>query len=156
MNDPIVVRIEGAPVAKARARAGKFGHFTPKKTVNYEAWVKQCATEAMRGRERLEGAVYCEISIRLDIPDSWYAWKKQAALEGYIKPTSKPDLDNFQKSLFDGCNGIVFKDDSQVHSIQVEKMYSDRPSVVVRVWPVREIKSAAEWRAHLAQRAEAA
>ena len=38
-------------------------------------------------------------------------------------PTSKPDADNYGKLLLDALNGVVWKDDSQVVRLLVEKLY---------------------------------
>ena len=54
--------VPGVPVSKARARVTKSGHaFTPKKTRNYEALVKMCAAQAMKGKQPTDGPVSMEI-----------------------------------------------------------------------------------------------
>ncbi len=52
---------------------------------------------------------------------------------GEISPMKKPDLDNIAKIILDSLNQIAFKDDSQVTSLRVEKVYSERPCVEVRL-----------------------
>lgn len=46
-----------------------------------------------------------------------------------IYKTSKPDVDNCLKSIFDGLNGIVFIDDSRVSKVESEKIYGKEPRV---------------------------
>lgn len=49
--------------------------------------------------------------------------------------TSKPDLDNIVKLVEDGLTGVVWRDDSQVHSLTASKRYSDTPRIeVVICW----------------------
>ena len=54
-------------------------------------------------------------------------------LAGTVKPTKRPDLDNFLKAVVDGCNGILFRDDAQVTKIIVEKIYASEQGVDVCV-----------------------
>ena len=57
--------------------------------------------------------------------------KQQAALDGAIRPSARPDLDNFVKATLDGLNGILFADDSSIVQIWAAKMYGDVPRLVV-------------------------
>jgi Holliday junction resolvase RusA-like endonuclease len=60
--------------------------------------------------------------------------KNQTALQNeMLRPTTKPDVDNYAKGVKDACNGIVWKDDSQVVELFVRKFYSLNPRVVVKV-----------------------
>jgi len=46
-----------------------------------------------------------------------------------IYKVSKPDVDNLQKSVFDGLNGIVYVDDSRIAEIVVQKIYGKEPRI---------------------------
>ena len=46
-----------------------------------------------------------------------------------IFKTTKPDVDNCLKAIFDGLNGIVFIDDSRVSRVISEKVYGKEPRV---------------------------
>jgi Holliday junction resolvase RusA-like endonuclease len=48
-----------------------------------------------------------------------------------MKPTTKPDTDNIAKICLDALNGIAYHDDAQIVELQVSKLYSDEPRVVV-------------------------
>lgn len=50
-----------------------------------------------------------------------------------VLPTSVPDLDNLQKSVFDACNKVLYEDDAQIVQLTVRKFYSDEPRVELRI-----------------------
>lgn len=148
--------IDGLPIAKGRPRAVKVGNFirhhTPEKTANYESWVRGCARAAMDGRELLLCPVTLQLHFYLPVPTSWPAWRKEAALQGFVAPTGRPDIDNLVKSIKDACNMIVWKDDSQVVELSATKLYGEQPSALVNVLPLGEITSAVEWKENLRRR----
>jgi Holliday junction resolvase RusA-like endonuclease len=39
------------------------------------------------------------------------------------RPCKKPDIDNYIKLLFDGMNGIIYKDDCQIVALEATKVY---------------------------------
>ena len=49
--------------------------------------------------------------------------------------TKRPDLDNLIKFVLDalGGRGIYWKDDSQVYSIVAQKLYDEKPRVVIEI-----------------------
>jgi len=129
--------VPGAPVGKGRPRFAKRGNFvqayTPEKTASYENLVKLSAQEAMQGAELFEGAVSVDIVLYVTPPESWSLKKKRAALNGEVMPTSKPDIDNVVKGIFDACNEIVWKDDKQACDVRVIKRYSNLAKAIVMV-----------------------
>jgi Holliday junction resolvase RusA-like endonuclease len=128
--------VPGQPIGKGRPRVGKVGAhvrmFTPQKTVSYENLVKHAAFEAMAGAPLLEGPVRVIVHMACQIPASWSAKKQGSALSHVIRPTTKPDIDNVIKAIFDAINGVVWKDDVQVCDASIRKFYSESPCV--RVW----------------------
>lgn len=134
----ITFTVPGAPVGKGRPIAGKsFAGFTtlrtPSKTLRYESEVKLFAAQAMAGREPISGAVAVRLGVFCAIPKSMTKRDRLRVERDELRPTTKPDLDNVIKAVFDGMNGVVWKDDVQVVSATVEKVYSDSPRVVVTV-----------------------
>lgn len=129
--------VPGAPQGKGRPRIGKGGEharmFTPQKTVAYEGLIAHAGHAAMNGRALIEGAVSVVLDIRLEVPASWSTRKRVRALAGYELPTKKPDIDNVEKAIFDGLNGVVWKDDVQVVDVCKRKRYADAPGVTVEI-----------------------
>ncbi len=136
----ITIQIPGEAVGKGRpkfARRGKFvTTYTPEKTANYENLVKLAAAEAMQGRQLFDSAVHVELLILCSVPQSWSKKKQLQAMSGTLRPTSKPDVDNVQKAIYDALNGIVWADDKQIVSGSFSKHYASAPLVRIRVSPI--------------------
>lgn len=129
--------VTGKPHAKARPWAtsvnGRAHVYTPPGTRTYEAGVRAAAVAALGDHKAFDGAVHVSITMRLQPPQSTSNSQKLRMLTGAIKPTKRPDLDNVVKAIIDGCNGIVFRDDSDIVSIIATKIYAEAPGVDVRV-----------------------
>ena len=131
--------IPGTPVGKGRPKFARRGNFTvaytPERTASYENLVKVKAEEAMKGRPAIDGAVAVTIWLWVTPPASWSQKKQRQALSHEILPTSKPDVDNVIKGIFDAMNEIVWKDDKQAVDVSIRKRYSEtaRATVEVRV-----------------------
>lgn len=134
--------VPGQPQGKGRPRVGKVGAharlFTPAKTVAYEGLVAHAAQVAMAGRQPLQSAVGCNVFIDCQVPASWSGKKQRAALAGEVLPEAKPDADNVVKAIFDGLNGVLWRDDVLVVDLRVRKRFSATPCVRVEVWPQAE------------------
>lgn len=117
--------IPGRIGGKGRPKFARRGNFvtayTPEKTRNMEAVVKDFAAQAMRGRPLFDGPVSLTMSAFLHFPASWP--KKRRAQTRWV--TGKPDCDNILKLAGDSFNGIVWKDDAQVAAIQFSRRYRD-------------------------------
>ena len=138
----IEIYLAGVPVGKGRPRFVKSTGraFTPEKTVRFEDRLSIVAQEAMAGRPPLDGPLEVELEVRMPVPLSKPKRWRDAALAGAIRPTKKPDADNFAKGL-DACNMIVWVDDAQIVDLHVKKIYHEAPAFVARV---REIGSVFE------------
>ena len=134
-GDLITFRVDGAPVAKGRARAttigGKARLYTPSKTRRYEDQVSIAAACAMGERRPVEGEVTMTVTAMIAIPKSFSQKKRANAVAGIIHPTTRPDADNYAKAALDGCNGILFRDDSQVTDLIIRKRYGSEPCLIV-------------------------
>lgn len=93
----------------------------------------------MRGQRPLTGPIVVAVLACFEIPASWSARRKQAALAGREMPTGRPDLDNVIKCALDACNGIVWADDAAVIEIRARKVYASAPCLLIRAWGVSEV-----------------
>ena len=74
------------------------------------------------------GYLCVDFRVFLPIPDSWSRVNKKRASDGLLRPAKKPDLDNFEKQLWDSMVRTGWmKDDSQVVEGFHAKYYSDSP-----------------------------
>lgn len=141
---PLNVRFEvpGDPQGKGRHRsriatnkAGKsfVANYTPEKTANYESLVSLSASQAMAGRRPTNNPCAVTIDVYCKVPVSWSAVKLARAVAGSVLPTGRPDLDNIEKSILDGMNAVVFRDDALVCDVVKRKRYAERARVEVAV-----------------------
>lgn len=142
----IEIVLAGRPMGKERVKRGQAGNaYTPERTVRFESRLAFEAQHVMNGRAPLGGPLTIDLVVLMPIPASKAAAWKRGALAGTIRPTSKPDYDNFAKIL-DALNMIVWVDDALVVRGTIEKWYSEQPMFAVRVSPLSdEIGRIPEW-----------
>ena len=137
--------IDGKPIGKQRPKfSTQNGRaFTPEQTKHYENWVKLLYRTTVKH--------YFEGNVKMSIVCYYGITKKdikaiaknniktkefkeaRAKLDGVIRPTKKPDLDNVIKVIADSLNGIAYKDDAQIVEVVAKKFYSNRPRVEVTI-----------------------
>ena len=131
----LTLTIPGVPVAKGRPKIsarGGFAHaYTPAKTRHYEDMIRCEAAAVMQDRNPLNEPVAMMVTAYVPMPKSMSKKKRQEAVDGIVKPVTRPDADNYAKAALDGCNAIIFRDDSQVSDLIVRKRYSERPRLVI-------------------------
>lgn len=130
--------VEGKPQGKARARTfynkrmGRMQSVTPQQTRSYEDLIRWSYKEA--GGEYLgESVIQVLIYAYYPVPKSFSKAKREQALAGGLKPTTKPDCDNIVKVVLDALNGVAYYDDKQVVSVQCSKLYAETGSLEVFV-----------------------
>lgn len=135
MGVPVVVEffIEGIPVPQG-SKTARVIH-TPTKPIAsiyndndkvLKPWRKvvTAAARATYSGDRLEGAVVIELEFRTVRPKSV---KREY-------PTVKPDVDKLTRAVFDGLTDAgIWRDDSQVVTALVSKIYAAEPGVRVRI-----------------------
>lgn len=137
MSTTLVFVVPGQPQGKGRPRVGRIAGqarmFTPAKTVAYEGLIAHAAQQAMQGRAPIDGPVAVVLDVLCQVPTSWSKKKQAQALAGLIFPVTKPDIDNVEKAIFDGLNGVAWKDDVQVVDVCKRKRYAETPGVHVEI-----------------------
>ena len=130
-------RVDINPVAKGRPRYAKRGNFvstyTPTKTRVYEEIIKDHAVLAMGSSEPLESPVRVNLEFGMPIPKSTPKKLLENHLNGSVKHTKKPDVDNLAKAILDAMNEVVYLDDNQITRLTIEKKYSLNPFISVSV-----------------------
>lgn len=150
-TDPIAFFVPGRP-ATAGSKHGfavkKGGQYTGKVAMvndnkRYTEWrglVKHIASQAYRG-PLLDGPVFLKARFTLQRPQTHYYHTK--ARNGQVKDdaphwvTSKPDSSKIIRALEDSLTGVVWKDDSRVVRLVVEKVYGEKPGTDVEIYELR-------------------
>ena len=137
MTFMVTYQVEGNPVGKGRPKFARRGNFvstyTPTKTRDYEDLIKDAARKAMGSNELLETPVTVAIYITVPIPQSYSKKRTESCLSGSERPIKKPDIDNVAKCFLDAMNEIVYKDDTQVLTLHIAKVYGTVGMVEVMV-----------------------
>lgn len=140
MTEPVTICLQGAPQGKGRARAfvrgGHVGHYTPEKTRTYEGMIRTIAMDEMAGRVPFDKPLEFTLRAIFVAPASWSNRKRAQAYTGEIKPGKKPDLDNIAKAWNDALNGVVYRDDSLICQMTLDKRYGPQALVVVTIKPI--------------------
>ena len=127
--EPITIVVPGVPIGKGRPRFARTGHaYTPEKTRHYEAMLRDYARQAMGDRPPCEEPMRVIMIAVFPIPASWSAKKRGSAKVC----ATRPDADNIVK-LCDALNQIVWKDDNQVVTLLVKKLYGDQPCLRIGI-----------------------
>lgn len=101
-------------------------------TESYESVLKEYAGLMMKRQAPSTRPLALLVHSFREIPKSWSAREKEESLIGAIRPTSRPDWDNYGK-ITDALNGVVWIDDSQIVDGRSIKVYSDRPALRIEV-----------------------
>jgi Holliday junction resolvase RusA-like endonuclease len=132
MNQATFV-VPGEPRGKQRPRVTRTGHaYTPQETAVYENLVKMEYLNQCPGK-KLNGQIRMAIKAYFAIAASASQKKRNQMLNGEIRPTKKPDVDNITKIVADSLNKIAYDDDSQIVTAITEKIFSDNPRVEVLI-----------------------
>lgn len=129
--------VPGPVMGKMRARTVRNGNFTrtftPQKNVIYENFVKEIFLDS--GGERFPDETPLEMIITayFEVPRSYSKKKTAAALKNEMWPVKKPDADNIAKIICDALNGIAYRDDTQIISLKVLKIYDKGSGVQVNI-----------------------
>lgn len=130
--------IKGEPVSAGRPRFSGRGGFVkaydPKKSRDYKTLIKQQALQQLpAGYQSVDGPIEVDIKVYRSIQKSISKKEYARRLSNDVRPTVKPDTDNYIKIILDGLNKLIWLDDNQITDISAHKYYSDNPRVEVEV-----------------------
>jgi Holliday junction resolvase RusA-like endonuclease len=135
----IEFNVPAVPVAQPRARAtainGMARMYEAKKSHpihEFKATCRMACDSAFR-KAPLTGPLHVMLEFLFPRPAA-KQWKSRAMVREW--KTTKPDVDNLAKAVFDALNGIMWADDSQIVTCSVGKMIAsgdEQPGVKVTV-----------------------
>jgi Holliday junction resolvase RusA-like endonuclease len=107
----------------------------PESLKSYEAMIRWEATIAAHkcGATMFEKPVCIEATFTFAMPASWSKKKREGLI--YRSHNSAPDLSNLVKAIEDGMNGVIFADDRLVSVLQCRKVWGEKDSIEVKVYP---------------------
>lgn len=129
--------VYGNPVAQGRPRFSQQGGFVRTydhvKSKSYKQLIRLELQPLLSNPDftPIDKACCLNLKVFRAIPKSFSQKKREEALLRYIRPTTKPDIDNYVKGVLDALNGTALKDDSVVCEIFAWKFYSERPRIEV-------------------------
>lgn len=129
--------VYGNPVAQGRPRFSRQGGFVkaydPTQSKSYKQLIRLELQPLLSDPDftPIDRACCLKLTVFRAMPKSFSKKKREEASLGYIRPTTKPDTDNYVKGVLDALNGTVLKDDSVVCEIFARKFYSEWPRIEV-------------------------
>ena len=134
----LTFEIPGDVQAQQRPKFSRYGNNVsvrdPKESKDYKSFVRLVASQVAP-----ETLITEDIKLTIDVyrkmPKAISNSKKklQQALNGELRPTTKPDIDNLAKGIKDGLSKVIWRDDSQVTELVARKWYSDNPRAEVTI-----------------------
>jgi crossover junction endodeoxyribonuclease RusA len=114
---PTVI-VPGHPIPKGRPRMAPSGNvYTDKRTRDYEKLV------ALETKRRIHTPLVGELEV---------------AIRLYFKGRVFADLDNCQKALLDGMQGVAFTNDKQIRRITCERFTDPNERAEIEISEMRE------------------
>ena len=132
----ITFTIPGKPFGKQRPRFSRRSGraYTPAKTIEHEATIAAAARKHFP--EPLDGPIKLVVAAVFEPPKSWSKAKKAEHLGR--SHMQAPDADNIVKAVADGLIGTSYKDDRQVASMEVVKVWGPSARTVITVRTLSE------------------
>ena len=132
--------VMGTPVAMPRPRvvrtpSGKTRTYNSSKSSTYKKMIKIHAKNAMnKAHESMtEQPLKMELTFLFKPPKSYSKKKLLAVTKGELRYTKLPDADNLAKTVMDGLNRVLYKDDSQIVELVVKKEYGLEDGLKIKV-----------------------
>lgn len=135
--------MEGRAVPQPRPRVyqtatGKSKAVNSRQSITYKRIVKMTAKGCMNKQHLIltESPLEMRLTFVFTPPKSYTKKKLRAVESGELRYTKKPDLDNLAKGILDALNGTVYKDDSQIITLSINKEYGHTDHVLINITEV--------------------
>lgn len=138
MEIKIVVPGEPVPQGRPKFTTKPFIRaYDPPQSVAYKKMVARYAMQH-KPTQLLEGSLSLHIDIYKQTLKSFSKKKSELAEARLLRPTTKPDADNYAKGPMDALKGIIWKDDGQVVELMARKFYSANPRIEITIKVLEE------------------
>lgn len=133
--------VPGVPVAMQRNRSARLMgggtvNYQPEKTRNFKSDVKQFASAVMGNEPPTDETCAIDMLFVFQAPKSLKARDRKLIESGELLVYDRinKDLDNLMKSVCDGLQGVVVRDDKQFVDATISKRIGNRPRTEVRIY----------------------
>lgn len=137
-NEVIGFTVYGAPVPQGSKRIfrGNIVDMAPQRLRSYRQDIHVAALEAMKGRPAYIEPVGVTVTFFIPRPKNHFgtgrnAEKRKASAPS--APAKPPDIDKLGRAVLDGMTGAVFRDDAQVVSLHLMKVWADHSDAATEV-----------------------
>ena len=138
MEIKIIVPGEPVPQGRPKFTTKPFVRaYDPPKSAAYKKLVARYAMQ-QKPKHLLLGELAVQIDIYKGTLKSFSKKKAELAEARLLRPTTKPDADNYAKGPLDACKGIIWQDDGQVVDLIARKFYSSNPRIEITVTALDE------------------
>lgn len=135
MNE-IKFTIPGDVQAQQRPRFSRHGNgvrtYDAKPSRDYKRYVSEIARQ-FAAEELIDSAIELHIDIYRAVQKSISKKERERRLTHVVRPTVKPDVENYAKGIMDGLTGVLWVDDSLVVTLSARKFYGSEPRAEVTV-----------------------
>ena len=121
------------PKASKRPRKGKYSFYVPDANTNKKEIRKLIKDQIPSDFVRGDSEVYIDIKCYIKTLNAFSNTDKELAEDEYIRPITKPDVDNYAKTYLDAFNGLLWLDDGQVVDLRTRKYYSENPRIEINI-----------------------
>ena len=87
-------------------------------------------------KEPLLGSIEMHLTFYLPIPKQIRGIERTQMAANIMRHHIRPDLDNLAYLVTNALKGIVYRDDSQICVMRLEKLYGEQPKTVIKVFEV--------------------
>lgn len=137
MASHIKLIINKTPQPQSRPRftaRGRYVHaYENKKITMYKRMVAATYQSYFGAVKPTEKAIAVDVVFYRPVQKSISKIERQRRLTGESLPAIKPDIDNYVKAILDALNGVAFRDDKQIISLNAKKLYSDKPRTEIEI-----------------------
>ena len=121
------------PKASKRPRKGKYSFYVPDANANKKEIRKLIKDQIPSDFVRGDSEIYIDIKCYIKTLNAFSNTDKELAEDEYIRPITKPDVDNYMKTYLDAFNGLLWLDDGQVVDARLRKYYSECPRTEINI-----------------------
>lgn len=122
----IFVEPIGKATARHTVRDGRVMTYTPARTRNTEIAIQLLIRQAVM--EKLDNCFFpADVPLRLIA--IFYRIPPKHLKKNITKPITRPDVDNYMKTLCDAMQKFLFLDDSQITTALIKKRFGTPPRI---------------------------